>query len=228
MSPQTGPDLVGAGIPTSSALTALLGGQGSLTSPNVPVYSNAYLGIGGNLTDASGQASASSGSVYSVAVPVVPGAVITKISWVVGATGTACPSAVTNCWSALYTGTGSAPGTTNAQPVLIGGAASLSGASVTASTLLTFTFSSPQTITSIQAPFGYVYASISETVGAASPNNTERSLISFGCASAAQYPWFTNSPFSLFMTSNGGTGSVIPANIGTATRAANPPIVLLY
>jgi hypothetical protein len=30
------------------------------------------------------------------------------------------------------------------------------------------------------------------------------------------------------MTSNGGTGSSVPANIGTATRQANPPVVFLY
>jgi hypothetical protein len=231
MSPQTGPDLVGAGYPTGNAITALLGGTGNGVSPNVPVYTNAYFaafGGGGNLQDVSGQASGASGSVWSVAVPITPGAVISKISWVVGATGTACSSAVTNLWSALYTGTGSAPGTTNAQPVLIGATASLSGASVTASQLLTFTLSSVQTITATQAPNGFIYAAFSENVGGASPNVTEFSRISFACASAAMYPWYSTSPYSLYMSSNGGTGASVPANIGTATRQANPPIVLLY
>jgi len=223
MSPQTGPDLVSAGYPISNALGALLGGNNNLTAPNQPVYSNLYFG-GGNTTDVSGAGSAASGSVNSVAVPVVPGAVISKISWVVGATGAAC---VTNLWSALYTGTGSAPGTTGAQPALIASAASPATASAT-STLSTFTFSSPVTITSTQAPFGYVYVSYSITVGAGSPNGLGYSLISQSVASAAQFPWFSTSPYSLYMTSNGGTGASVPANIGTATRAANPPIVLLY
>lgn len=227
--PQVGPDLVGAGYPTGNALNALLGGSGNVVAPNQPIYSNAYFGLG-NLSDAAGGASATSGSVQTVAVPVIPGAVITKISWLVGANGTgaACATAVTNAWSALYTGTGSAPGTTGAAPVLISQTASLSGASVTLSQLYTFTFATPPTITSINAPFGYVYASLSTTIGAASPNNTQPSLVSLGAAAATQFPWFSTSPFSLYMTSNGATGSAAPATIGTAVRAANPPVCLLY
>lgn len=226
MSPQLGPDLVGAGYPISSPLLALLGGTGNAVQPNVPIATNLSLGLG-NLSDASGAASAASGSVLSIAVPVSPGTVITKVSFLTGATSSACPSAVTNHWAGLYTGTGSAPGTTGAQPLLIGQTASLSGASVPASTRLDFTFATPQTITAAQAPSGFIYAAYSITVGAASPNVTGPSLISMGTASAAEYLYYPTSPYALYMTSNGATGSAAPATIGTAVRAANPPVVLL-
>ena len=225
--PQTGTDLVGAGYPISRPLTALLGGNTNVTSPNVPAATNLDFGLG-NLTDVSGATgSATSGSVYSVAVPVTPGTVITKVSWVTGASAVACPSAVTNFWSALYTGTGSAPGTTGAQPTLIGQTASLSGASIPGNSLVTFTFSNPVTITSVHAFYGFVYASYSLTFGGASPNLTGPSLISMTAACAVENPWYSTSPYSLYMTSNGGTASSVPATIGTATRVANPPIVIL-
>lgn len=223
--PQTGTDLVGAGYPISRPLLALLGGTANASQGNIPVRTNLDFPLGG-LTDVAGPASAASGSVYSVAVPVLPGDVITKISFVVGGTSSAS-AGVTNLWAALYTGTGSAPGTAGAAPALISQTASLSGTNVAASGLMTFTFATPQTITSVQAPFGYVYAAYSVTIGSASPNVSGPSLISMAAASVTQYPWYSTSPYSLFMTSNGGTGSAAPATIGTAIRAANPPVVLL-
>lgn len=223
--PQTGPDLVSAGYPISNALQALLGGNGNVAQPNVPIKTNLSFGLG-VLIDGATSASAASGSVNAIAVPVVPGDVITKISFLVGATSAASAN-VTNQWAALYTGTGSAPGTTGAQPVLISSAASLSSVNVPASTRLDFTLATPQVITSAQAPFGFIYAAYSATIGSASPNVTTPSLVSMSTASAAQYLYFAQSPFALFMTSNGGTGASVPANIGTATRAANPPVVLL-
>lgn len=211
---QTGPDLVGAGYPISRPLLALLGGNGNVSQPNVPVATNLDFAMGG-LTDVVPGTS----SVMAMAVPVSPGVVVTKVSLLVGGTSAASAN-VTNLWAALYTGTGSAPGTTGAQPALIAQTASLSATNVPAATRLDFTFTAPQTITSVQAPFGYVYAAYSIT--GASP-----SLLSMACASVAQYPWYSTSPFSLAMQSNGGTGSAAPANIGTATRFLNPPVVLL-
>lgn len=212
--PQTGPDLVGAGYPISRPLLALLGGNGNLSQPNVPIASNLDFALGGVTDVAPG-----TGSVVAVAVPVSPGALITKVSLLVGGTSAASAN-VTNLWAALYSGTGSAPGTTNAQPALIASTASLSATNVPASARLDFTFAAPQTVTSVQAPFGYVYAAFSIT--GASP-----SFLSLACASAAQFPWYATSPFSLAMAGNGGTGSAVPANLGTATRLANPPVVLL-
>jgi hypothetical protein len=220
--PQTGSDLVGAGYPIGNAITALLGGTFNGVQPNLPVVSNLYFGMG-NLQDVAGAGSATTASVVSVAVPVTPGATISKVSWVAGATAAAC---VTNLWSAIYTGTGSAPGTAGAQPVLISSSTSAS-TTVAASSLVTFTLSSPQTITSVQAPYGYIYASYYIATGAGSPNGIGNSLISATAAAAAQYPWFATSPYGLAFTSNSGAGSTVPGNLGTASRAANPPVVLL-
>lgn len=223
--PQTGPDLVGAGYPISRPLLALLGGNGNISQPNNPIRSNLDFAMGG-LIDGSTSGSAASGSVNAIAVPVVPGDVITKISLLVGGTSAASAN-VTNLWAALYTGTGSAPGTTNAQPTLIAATASLSATNVPSSTRLDFTFATPQTITSLNAPFGFVYAAYSATIASASPNATTPSLLSVSAASAGQYLYYGTSPFAMFMTSNGGTGSVVPTSLGAAVRAANPPVVLL-
>lgn len=222
--PQTGPDLVSAGYPISRPLLALLGGSTNATQGNVPVRTNLDFPLG-ILTDVS-TASAASGSVNTVAVPVVPGDVFTKVSFLVGATSAASAS-VLNLWGALYSGTGSAPGTTGAAPVLLGSSASTGGSvNISASSMLTFTLNSPVAITTATAPYGYIYASYSVTIGSASPNVA----VSFLCAtaaSAAQYQYYSTSPYALYMTHNGGTTSTIPGSVGTATRAANPPVVFL-
>lgn len=223
--PQTGTDLVGGGYPISRPLLALLGGNGNVAQPNYPIRTNLDFQLGG-LIDGTTSGSAASGSVNSIAVPALPGDVITKISFLVGGTSVASAN-LTNFWAALYTGTGSAPGTTGAQPALIGAAASLSSTNVPSSSRLDFTFTTPVTITSVNAPFGFVYAAWSATIASASPNATTPSLISMTAAAATSYLYYGTSPYAYYMTSNGGTGSAVPANIGTAVRAANPPVVLL-
>lgn len=230
--PQTGPDLVGAGYPISNALTALLGGTGNINEPNVPVKSNLYWGLG-NLADNIVGGSVIGGSVIAMAVPVSPGDVFTRMSLLTGATASTVAGSVTNLWCALYTGTGSAPGTTGAQPSLIasgppgsvgsGGAGSVG---IPLSARFDFTFSSPVTITSVQAPYGYVYAAFSLTVsGTASPSTT--SFVTMTTAAATEYLYYPTSPYSLCFTGSTSTGSAVPLTLGTGTRIANPPVVFL-
>lgn len=215
--PQTGPDLVGAGYPISNALSALMGGNANLSTPNQPVYSNLYFGgVSGGLTDV---APAGPGSVNAVAVPVVPGAVITKLALLVGAASAASP---TFAQAMLFTGTGSAPGTTNAQPTLIGSTGSAGNvvAASPSSSRYELTFSSPVTITSSQCPFGFVYAAWETLYSAGSV-----SYISMTASASGQYQWFSTSPVFLYGTSGSTTGF---ATLGTTTTRANPPVVLLY
>lgn len=222
MSPQTGPDLVSAGYPISSPLSALLGGNDNLTQTNVPIKTNLSFGFG-CLKDGAAQASPA-GSVYAVAVPVSPGDVFTKVSFMVGATGNASAN-VTNLWAALYTGTGSAPGTTGAQPTLIASAqyGSVAGSiALSPVTRTDFSFATPQTILASQAPYGFVYAAFSVTTSSAT-----QSFISMTCAASGARQWYSTSPFNAFLTSNGGTGSAVPTAIGTAVPAADPPICFL-
>lgn len=208
--PQTGPDLVGAGYPISRPLLALLGGNGNLAQPNVPIKTNLDFGLGG-LVDATLAATA---SVNAVAVPVSPGDTFTKLSVLVGAA-----AGSPNGWGFLFTGTGSAPGTTGAQPTLIAQSASATTPQ-TASTLYSFTFATPVTITSAQCPSGFIYAAIVNTqTSTASP-----SFLAMTCAAAAQYQYYTTSPVSLYSTSASVTGF---ATLGTSTTRANPPVVLL-
>ena len=223
--PQTGPDLVGAGYPISNALTALLGGNGNTTQGNVPIHSNLYFGMGGFADTALNAA-----SVYNVAVPVVPGAVVSRISILIGATA---GGSMTRGWGALYTGTGSAPGTAGVSPVLIAqttsgsvvsnqtlaGVTGAGSATTTpvASTIWSYQFATPQTITSSQAPYGFVYAAI-----CGSPQN---SCITMTAAAACQYLYYPTSPVAMVATS--GSAFVAPATMATATVVAAPPVVLL-
>lgn len=213
--PQTGPDLVGAGYPTGNALNALLGGNGNLTLPNQPIYSNLYFGAGG-LVDA---AAAGTASVNAVAIPVVPGAVITKLTLLVGATS--ATGSPTFAQGMIFSGTGSAPGTTGAQPTLVGSTGS-AGNVVTASpssSAYSLTFSSPVTVSSINAPFGFVYAAWQILWTGGSP-----SFVGMTAAAATQYAYFSTSPVSLYSTSASTTGF---ATLGSSTTRANPPVVLL-
>lgn len=208
--PQTGPDLVGAGYPISRPLLALLGGNSNLVQPNVPIKTNLDFGLGG-LVDA---ALAATGSINAVAVPVSPGDVFTKLSVMVGASA-GSPSG----WGFLFTGTGSAPGTAGAAPTLIAQSASAT-TPMAASTLYSFTFTSPVVISAVQAPYGYIYAAISTVqTSTASP-----SFVAMTAAAATQYPWFPTSPVALYATSGSTTGF---ATLGTSTKQANPPVVLL-
>ncbi len=228
MSPQTGPDLVSAGYPISRPLLALLGGTGNTSQGNVPVFSNLDWGLG-NIVDGTaaggGNVVASpGGQVQSVAVPVLPGTVITKISFVVGNTSAASGN-VTNQVAGLYTGTGSAPGTTGAQPTLIAQTASLAATNVASASLLTFTYGTPQTITQAQCPYGFVYASYTVTTG----SSTGPSFVSLTAASAGVYQWFTNGPLFLAGTHNSSVASALPTTMSNVTKTSTQvPICLLY
>lgn len=224
--PQTGPDLVSAGYPISRPLLALLGGTSNLTQPNVPAKTNLDFALGslvdGTAAGGGGVTASPGGSMLSVAIPVSPGDIVSKITYMVGGTSAASAN-VTNQWAALYTGTGSAPGTVGAQPALIGQTASLAATNVASVTALTFTFANPQTISAVQAPFGYIYASYSITTG----SSTGPSFASMAAASVVTYPWFATSPPFFAATSNSTLGSAAPATMSVATRIAQVPVVIL-
>lgn len=208
--PQTGPDLVGAGYPISNPLMALLGGSMNLSQSNVPIKSNLSFGLGG-LTDV---ALAGTGSVNTMAVPVSPGDVFTKITVLVGASA-GSPSG----WGFLFTGTGSAPGTTGAQPTLIAQTASAT-TPMTAASPYSFTFAAPVTITAAQCPSGFVYAAFYPV----QTSTASTSFVSMTCAAAAQYLYYPTSPVSLYSTSASTTAF---ATLGTSTARASVPVVLL-
>lgn len=223
MSPQTGPDLVGAGYPISKPLTALLGANSNAVEPNVPIKTNMDWFPPVSWTDRSGQASAAQ-TLLSVAVPVTPGDVISKVTYLVGASAMSSPN---HSWAALYTGTGSAPGTAGATPTLIGQTPDATGSAAlkAAASALSFSFSTPVTITSIHAPYGYIYVTFCTLT---SLNGNSPSFVSATVASPT-YSWFTNGPNFLAATHDVAStqGSAAPATMGTATAVANPPFVFL-
>src|SRR5450631_1169638 len=115
-----------------------------------PARSNAeYLGLS-DLTDT---AIATTGVLTAVPIPIDPGAVVSKVNILTGATAASLP---THSFGALYTSAST--------PALIG--QSTDGTSVTAftaSTIVSFTLTTAQQITAAQSTGGYIWAAFSVT-----------------------------------------------------------------
>ena len=247
MSPQTGPDLVGAGYPISRPLTALLGGQTQTANPNFParsnlelfpgpVYDTATVGTGyGPWTDP-GAAGTTASVFVATPVPVVPGDVITSIN---GYWSGIAGSSFTHLFGALYTGT---PYTSAASPTLISQTVDYTGsvlgssnfAAITSSSYaasnapFSMSFSSTQTITSINAPYGYVYALIGAYYSACVmvPLNVQCGSFT-PAASGSLGPWGANAP-AFFCGSVTGGASVAPSSLAfPGNRYSYAPVVIL-
>jgi len=208
--PQTGPDLVGAGYPISRPLLSLLGGTSNLTVTNVGARTNLDYPLG-NIVDGTAP---STGVSLSVPVPVVPGDVITKMTWICGATSA---SVITEQVGMLYAGTGSVPaliGQGNPSPI---------STAITSSGIYSITLATPQTITVSNAPYGFVYASINVTASTvptfASMTSTTATYVLGG--------WYSTGPRFLAATHDSGVGSTAPATMGTQTAVAKAPICIL-
>src|SRR5450631_3025532 len=115
-----------------------------------PARSNAeYLGLS-DLTDT---AIATTGVLTAVPIPIDPGAIVSKVNILTGATAASLP---THSFGALYTSAST--------PALIG--QSTDGTSVTtfaASTVVTFTLTSAQQISAAQCTGGYIWGAFSVT-----------------------------------------------------------------
>lgn len=180
---------------------------------DVAARSNAAWGSMFSLTDAA--AIVTTGIQGSVPVPVEYGDVISKISFVVGATAGAT---LTQSFTALYSGV---PTT----PALLGQSASnvTADGGFTASGLRTFTLATPILITPANAPLGFIYASYSVT------GTTMPTLASWGTPAAVYYQWLTVQPLKgvAAVTHGSAQGATAAATIATPTVAATTPLVIL-
>ena len=167
-------DLVRGKYNVTNPMFSAYGQQANATQGNVALRSNAAWGSAFNLTDAA--AIVTTGVQGSIPVPVEIGDVITKISFVVGATAGAT---LTHSFTALYSGV-----TTPA--LLAQSADNVAGdGGFTASGVRTFTLASAVTITSAIAPNGFVYASYCVT------GTTMPTLASWATAAAVYYQYFS-------------------------------------
>ena len=209
-------DLVRGHYAIESALDAMLGNARNATQTNLPVYTNlSFFGASG-LTDNSTTA-LTTAKANAVAVPVDWGAIITKVSFIVGATAQATS---THGNVALYSGGVAAPaimGTQSTDNVAANGG-------FPASAISTVTLGAPVLVTPSNAPQGYIYVSYGFTA------TTAPSVLAAPAPAAVFYQWALNSatanPLGFALTCTGG-GAVAPATLAGSAVAAAAAIVFL-
>jgi hypothetical protein len=201
-------DLVDGRYPESNPLWAALGQTVNATQSDIPARTNAeYLGLS-TLTDS---ALAATGVGCFVPIPVDVGIVVSKVSVFVGATAEATG---THLFAAIYSGI--------ATPALIAQSADNTGAAaMAASARFDFTLASANTITSAQAPNGFIYAGIAVTAG------TIPTVASVACPTAVGYQWYTTGPLFLAATAGSALGATAAATIASPSARTPAPIVVL-
>jgi hypothetical protein len=210
-------DLVRGHYPVSAVLDSLLGQARNATQSNPPVFTNLSFFGASALTDNSTTA-LTTAKANAVAVAVDYGAIISKVSFVVGATAGAT-STHTNV--ALYSGSVAAPailGTQSTDNTAANGG-------FPASAINTVTLGTPVLITPANAPNGYIYVSLGVTA------TTVPSLLSAATPTAVFYQWSalnstTANPLGFALTATGG-GAVAPATLASASVAAAAFITFL-
>lgn len=200
-------DLVSGGYPVNYSFAKITGLARNATQGNTTIRSNAeWFGLG-NPTDG---ALAATGVGCAVAIPVEWGDVITKISILAGATavGTA-----THIFAALYSGI--------ATPALMAQSTDVTTDAIVASAKYDFTLATPQTITTTNAPGGFVYASIAITA------TTVATAMVVSTPTAVGYKWFTGGPLFLSATHGSALAATAAATIASPAAKAVCPIVFL-
>lgn len=196
-------DVLSGRYPLTDDFWKILGQPVNASQPNIPVRSNGrVLGLG-NLTDEA--AALVSGEITLLAVPVEVGDQITLVDFFVGATP---GSTLTHQWAAIYSGTLTTAVLQNKQ------SADITTATLAASTTQTLTLPSGGVpITSVNAPYGYVYVAISFT-------GTVPSLTSAVPAAACQYAWYPDMPLLAALTGS-AVGATAPSTLTLSSGSAS-------
>ena len=199
--------LVRGGYPVNHAIRKFTGGLANVAQANLAARSNQeWLGV----ASADTAAIAASGVAVAVAVPVEVGDVISRVSVLVGATAAGTP---TNAFAAIHSGV--------AVPALLGQSASTGAGAINASGVLTFALAAPVTVTNVNAPFGFLYASL--VFAATTVPSVGTTLV----AAAVGFKAFANSPLFLAATHGSALSTVAPATIVTPTTISTVPVVYL-
>lgn len=189
---------------------SLLGQPTNATQSDIAVRSNADISGINALTDG---AAFVTGVATAVAIPVEYGDIITKISVFVGA---AAEATGTHAVAGLYSGIG--------VPALLGQSTDLTGATAVGpvNARFDFTLAAAQLVTPVNAPNGYIYASVFVTA------TTQPTVGSYTVAAAVGYQWFTNAPLKMGGFTHGSAlTTVLPATIVSPTGQAVTPVYVL-
>ena len=201
-------DLVRGRYQVSNPLYSVLGQPSNATQSNLAARSNAVTTGLNALTDG---AALTTAVATAVAIPVEVGDVVSKVTVVVGATAAGTP---TNSFAALYSGV--------AVPALLAQSVDGAAAAIAASGAFVFTLATPVLVTAVNAPYGFLYASV--MVKATTPPT----LASTTVATAVAFKWFTNGPLGLGALAHGAAlASTAPATITGQVAQAVTPIVFL-
>lgn len=207
-------DLAGGRYPQYNPWLAMLG-LTNATQSDIPARSNLeYLG----LSTVTNGALAASGVIAAVPVAVDQGTVVSAVTILVGGTAASTP---THQFAALYQGTGTTP-------VLMAQSTDATTAAVAASAPYQFTLATPQLITSVNAPNGFIYVAVSFT-GTTVPTAAGTSV-----PTAVGYQWFTSTttpkgaaPLGFSVTSGSSVAGTATATLASPSAAAVAPIVIL-
>lgn len=202
-------DLVSGRYGAYDPMWLIFGKPNNATQANLPARSNVWTQKLSKLEDGA-IAATEVGNV--IAVPVQEGDVISNVSVLVGATP---GKLVTAGFAALYAGK-------KEGKLLAQSKTKNYGEGVKASEAYKFELEKPQTITSVNAPSGYVFAVIALTSAEAMAT-----MISSPVPKACQYAWFTGGPEVLCGTAGTGLGATAEATLGTVTSSATGALVFL-
>lgn len=202
-------DLVDGRYPEFSSIWNILGQTTNVAQSDIPVRSNAeYYGFD-SWTDST--AALSTAVMKAVPVAVDPGQIVSAVTVFVGATAGVT---MTHQWAALYAGTGAAP-------ALIGQSTDGVAGAIAASAAFKFTLTTPQLITSTNAPNNFVYVAVMVAA------STVPSLATVSVPTAVGYQLTTNGPLGLSLTSGSSLTATATATLASPAAAATAPIVLL-
>lgn len=153
-----------------------------------------------------------------VPIPVVVGDVISKIAILTGATAANGPE---HQWGALYEGK-----LTSSEAVLLQQSADGLTAAIAAKSVITYTLAKPVTVTAANAPFGYLYGSVSVTASTAVPSvigYTAVAVVQEALAKLTNSPAFTGAKFSV-----SGTEGVAKSPSGALASVAAIPLIIAF
>lgn len=205
-------DLVDGRYPQSNPAWAILGQQTNVVQSDIPARSNLeWLGLSGVIATTTLVAT---GVGAVVAVPVDPGTTISKVSLLVTATAASTP---THQFAALYAGTGAAP-------ALIGQSTDALTAAIAANAPYSFTLTTPQTITSAQAPAGFIYVLVSVTASTV-PTVVTVPGPTIGAWGTMVPP--TTAPLFFSATAGSALAGTAAATVASPSNVTQTPVVYL-
>jgi hypothetical protein len=207
-------DLVDGRYPQVNSEWSIFGQQTNVAQSDIPGRSNVeWIGLSGAIATTTLVAT---GVGAAVAVPVDPGMLVSKATIYVTGTGAGTP---THAFAALYAGT------PVAAPPLIAGSASTDSTSAAIAANAAFSFTIPPTlITPTNAPYGFIYLSVSMTASTV-PTVVTVPGPTIGAWGTMVPP--TNAPLFFSATHGSALAGTAAATIASPSNVTQVPVVVL-